>query len=177
MSSPAFLRSSSKSGEFYSSVSAGKEYLNPSDVPLNCVSSNGNNSEQYQSVAYCSKYSDITDQLIISSTASYALNLDGSFNCSQPLLNLNLSLPSRLFANVQGPCEGPCDYVNMTLFTASHTGRSGNSNDIRRGLLFLRKDCSDPGMKDSWSCSSLGYGAAECELYPCVRSYKGTRVM
>ncbi|ERF70935.1 hypothetical protein EPUS_06720 [Endocarpon pusillum Z07020] len=44
----------------------------------------------------------------------------------------------------------------------------GNTPDLEKS----HKNCSDPARKDSWSCSSLGYGAAECNLYPCAKSYK-----
>jgi hypothetical protein len=40
------------------------------------------------------------------------------------------------------------------------------------------KDCSATGFQrsDSWSCMKPGSGAAQCNLYPCVRTYKGSIV-
>jgi Protein of unknown function (DUF3176) len=152
-------------------IIAGIFHSNAVNIPVHCVTGNCTFLTQYQSVGYCSKCTDITDQLIVSNAKFYDQDQPKNSNCSRSSLRVKTSLPSGLYTNHhQMPCVEDCD---TTLFAMS-SWFSTKIQTILGSTKYIdheKKDCSDPKMKESWSCSNLSYGAAECELYPCVRSY------
>ena len=114
-------------------------------IPFNCPTGNCTFLGQYHSVGYCSECTDISADVKVTG--------------NQANQTLNFTLPSGLWAANQFVLSvGPVGPYFQVL--------AGMSNHTWNGF---QGDC--PASQD-WSCR--GYGAAQCSLFPCVRSLTGT---
>lgn len=170
-------------GAAYSTVVKGMQsainggIFNPglADVSFHCPTGNCTFSGQYHSIAYCSSCSDISEDLTLQRiSTAYAVNISDSNVDFNGVTLLNTTLPSGLYA-LSWPIDS--SESNSTYFVAHGSGLSGHIEMIL-GLPvdfllyggYTREGCSDAATNDTWYCK--GYGAARCELSPCVKTYK-----
>lgn len=147
-------------------------------IPFECGSGNCTFVDHYSSIGYCSSCVDLTPSLKVTTTTGY--RSVGNETVTFPVYNT--TLPSGLSCVYSADCVGSCygDFYNQTLFVMT-TDISGSVQMILGDTSPLDnwlKDCTNTGLQrnDSWTCAQPGYGAAQCELYPCVRRYKATVV-
>jgi hypothetical protein len=124
-------------------------------VPITCASGNCSFPEPYHTFAYCSRCKDVSNQL--RHTAG-----NNSYNTTT---ESNYTLPS-----------GTHVYSRDTGFTSMYMRsayQSGNHTyEVVWGDYKQLQNCtasqkSDPA--SSWQCQ--GYGATECSIKPCIRTY------
>ena len=174
-------------GAGYSTVVQGMQsainggIFNPglASVPFHCPTGNCTFSGQYHSIAYCSSCFDISEDLslqrINTTYVSQAYSSNGTIvNQTIPVTLLNTTLPSGLYA-----LSWPTDTIesNSTYFVMQGSGVDGYIEmilglpvDFLLDSSYQREGCSDAATNDTWYCK--GYGAARCELSPCVKTYK-----
>lgn len=151
-------------------------------VPVVCPSRNCTFANTFSTVGYCSSCTDVTDKLNIdmyriNQTKPYtytdAHNVTILMNSTVSLFiaNLSLSTGSSLYLNSS-------DFETEIYMTAQNGRYSGNMGpwDIiytsAYGSEPVKKNCTAQQAVDpllSWDCQ--GYGAATCDLSPCVHTY------
>jgi hypothetical protein len=146
-------------------------------IPFDCATGNCTFEDHYSSVGYCSSCFDLTPDLKVITTTGHF----GSGNETEAYTIFNTTLPSGLSSVYSADCIGSCDGgpENQTLFVMSIANNGvqmilGDTSPLDNYL----KDCSVYNLQsnDSWTCAKPGYGAAQCDLYPCVRKYKANVV-
>jgi len=149
-------------------------------IPFECGSGNCTFVDHYSSIGYCSSCVDLTPSLKV--TVTTGRSLVGGETFAFPVYNT--TLPSGLSCVYSANCVGTCygDVENQTLFVMT-TDTSGSVQMILGDTSPLDnwlKDCTNTEsggqLNDSWTCAQPGYGAAQCDLYPCVRRYKASVV-
>jgi hypothetical protein len=117
-------------------------------IPFNCPTGNCTFPGQYHSVGYCSSCIDISADVKLTSDPT-----------------LNFTLASGLWANAQ---------FAMTMGPANSEDIGNSAYQVLVALsnytsnLFL-DTCP---ASHAWACR--GYGAAQCSLFPCIRTFEGT---
>jgi hypothetical protein len=161
-----------------SAINGGIFNPNLASVSFHCPTGNCTFSGQYHSIAYCSSCSDISEDLSLqrvnTTYVSQAYYSNGTtVNQTVPVTLLNTTLPSGLYA-LSWPSDS---IVSNTYFVMQGSEFDGHIEMIL-GLpvdflsygSYVREGCSDAATNDTWYCK--GYGAARCELSPCVKTYK-----
>jgi Protein of unknown function (DUF3176) len=154
-----------------SAVNAGIFTPGQIGISFDCPTGNCTFPPSYSSIGYCSSCSNVSDQLKIRNYTAYlnTTNEDGSIS-SFPSYILNATLPSGLTASYD---------PNGVSTTALVMGASGLDGTVQLilgiGPQYIYGGQSDAcvanGNPKSWPCK--GYGAASCNLFPCVRTYSG----
>lgn len=147
-------------------------------IPFECGSGNCTFVDHYSSIGYCSSCVDLTPNLKVTTTTG--LYLEGNETVTFPIYNT--TLPSGLSCVYSADCVGSCygDTFNQTLFVmTTNTNGSvqmilGDTSPLDSWLKKCTNAESGGQRNDSWTCAQPGYGAAQCDLYPCVRRYKAT---
>jgi hypothetical protein len=148
-------------------------------VSFHCPTGNCTFSGQYHSIAYCSSCSDIFEDLSLqrvnTTYVSQVYYSNGTtVNQTVPVTLLNTTLPSGLYA-LSWPTGA---VVSNSTFLVMQGGGFDGYIEMILGLPvdflpyggYVREGCSDAATNDTWYCK--GYGAARCELSPCVKTYK-----
>ena len=146
-------------------------------IPFNCPSGNCTFDTPYHSIGYCTSCSDISNRLTI--------HVTNFTSTSEPFITtvVNTTLPSGLSTTwgledgngtyfVMGPSES-----FLTTYEMIFGIGAGNKTpwDEQESFLFTPEQleaCSDPATSDIWYCK--GFGAAECSILPCIKTYSGT---
>ena len=148
-------------------------------VTTTCLSGNCTFNKPYSTVGYCGGCEDITPSLTVEFHTYYSESL------GQNISFRSLSLPSGIFVDYKPVSE---DDVFATMKPINHGPDDLlEANDVRKVLRTTTEiivaetfpalshsaafNDTCRGRNSSWSC--LGYGAASCSLYPCVRDYAG----
>lgn len=160
-------------GAGFSTLTNGMQYainaglFNPESVNLayTCPTGNCTFDDRYHTVAYCSRCTDRSKDLT-TSCHSALLNVSGSRLETQVC---NSSLPSG-FAAISGDLP-PAYRRTTTYFTMRAGPKAPYAIEIIAANLtkVYQGRCTTAAENATWACR--GFGAASCELYPCVRSY------
>ncbi|KAL7626788.1 hypothetical protein AAE478_003562 [Parahypoxylon ruwenzoriense] len=116
----------------------------PKRIQFNCLSGNCTFDGVYHSMGWCSRCEDVSDEIEI----HYASNGMGPANFTLPSSNLSAMPGVRTF--VMGPHESSIQAI---------------LGWDQSGTVYKLSDTP-------WG--NRGYGAAECSIDPCIRSYTGT---
>jgi hypothetical protein len=155
-------------------------------IPFDCGTGNCTFEEHYSSLGHCSGCVDLTPDLKVTTSTGY----NGSDNETAAYSIFHTTLPSGLRSVYSAGCEGSryCEFDNGTLFVMGNVGYEGESVFTYASVQMILEDTSAPGVglkdcsatgfqrSESWSCMKPGSGAAQCNLHPCVRTYKDSIV-
>lgn len=145
-----------------------------SNIAFTCPSGNCTFPEAYGTMAWCSSCTDVTHDLIYSQTNTTEPCIDYP---GHNLVITNLSLPSGLNSYSLG-CYGQSssytDFQDIAFVSNASLSSSGNPAFVEfifTPEFYWSDNQSLPYCVNSsdWQCR--GYGAARCELWPCVKKY------
>lgn len=165
---------------YQSAINAG--LFNPVsvDISFGCPTGNCTFNETYHSVAYCSKCTDLTASVSRSCGPKPYIeevsNGTSLINTTYTDWKCNTSLPGGFSALAEYAPPGVVEYFTMQttgdgtvqMIAANLTNAYVAASEVSGS----GDDCTTAAQNATWSC--MGYGAASCTLYPCIRSYKAT---
>lgn len=159
-----------------------------------CESGNCTFTKSYNSLSFCSKCTDRSSDVVIEKqcsrnvgpgacdvrTSAEVLTTSWNITTTMPPFDLNFydegpyySTPDMFSVQISSGNQG--DSASSSFFTGKTIGVILGLSDS----AIARKeppdwgqslyDCDDPASNDTWYCR--GYGAAQCVLQPCVRTY------
>ncbi|KAI1339096.1 hypothetical protein F5Y15DRAFT_93766 [Xylariaceae sp. FL0016] len=136
-------------------------------VSFSCSSGNCTIPARYRSSGFCSRCTDISDDVVITKTPLSDIVTNESY--------WNLSLPSFGLTTQS-------DLAGTLVMKTTLAGETPYASDSGVSVTLLKQTISDrwvngsslnaPGACDhnnTWTCKN--YGAATCNLYPCVQTY------
>lgn len=126
------------------------ESLIPS-VPFDCPTGNCTYPKPYHSSGYCSQCSDVSDQV----------TRTNDFQWRWEAANFNLSISNQTIS-----ISGNGDVMAIRAVDSSQKTSISSIQIMASQLTHCENNSSTP-----WGCRT--YGAATCEIYPCVISYTG----
>lgn len=171
--------------EYQSAINAG--LFNPVsvDIAFACPTGNCTFDEVYHSLAYCSKCTDLTASVSRScGPSTYTVESSNGtdlINTTYTDWKCNTSLPGGFYALADNGPRGVIEYFTMqvadSLYTPGTTVQMIAANLTKPYMTAGQStgsdnDCTTAAQNATWPC--MGYGAASCSLYPCIRSYRAT---
>lgn len=151
-------------------------------IPYSCATGNCTFNENYHTVGYCSRCTDRSTDLSktchgINRTISGSPTNGTTFKDTQiEGLQCNTSLPGGFAAMSYTIPINPGGSPQTTYFQMGPPPQSSFQNTtlmIAANLSSIYQGkCATAAEKATWSCKN--FGAAACELYPCVRSYSAS---
>lgn len=152
------------------------------NIPYSCATGNCTFNENYHTVGYCSRCTDRSTDLSmtcygVNRTVSGSSTNGTTFKDTQTKgLQCNTSLPGGFAAMSDMIPSDPRERPQITYFQMGRPTQSGFQDTtlmIAANLSSVYQgDCTTAAENATWSCKN--FGAAACELYPCVRSYSAS---
>lgn len=144
--------------EFQSAINTGLFNPESVNIPVSCATGNCTFG-LYHTIAYCSKCTDLSS--LLNSNDTYTER-----NFTFPETSSNTNLTDRLSVSVT---DDLIEYLKLRTTSSDNVTTEVIAASFEKLYMGTGNNCTTAAAKTTWGC--IGYGAASCSLYPCVRSY------